>query len=87
MSIFKNKINKELIYPGNHYQVAFWTRKWGITIDQLNEAIIETGSIKPPEIKNYLIEKGILFSISKLINHFIIRALIFLNIKHEKILL
>jgi hypothetical protein len=52
----------QLIYPGDREQVYFWTKKWRVTDGQLNEAIIETGSIQVKVIKNYLAEKGLVFS-------------------------
>jgi hypothetical protein len=58
----KDMNNIDQIYPGESEQVNYWTRKWGITRVQLNEAILETGSIRVNEIKNYL--KGKRFPIS-----------------------
>ena len=55
------------IYPGETEQVSFWTKKWGITSAQLNEAILETGSVRVNEIKSYLIAKGFVFSFSTLL--------------------
>ncbi len=68
MILFKTD-KHELIYPENSNQVCFWTKKWGITVKQLNDAIIETGSINVSEIKKYLTNKGILFSIQGLIKY------------------
>lgn len=55
------------IYPGEIAQVNYWTKKWGITRIELNEAILQTGSIKVEEIKKYLLHKRDYFSISGLI--------------------
>lgn len=59
---------EQFICPGELEEVTFWTKKWGITVDQLNDAIIETGSINIKELKEHLIQKGVLFSFSKIIN-------------------
>ena len=55
------------IYPGEKDQVNFWTKKWGVTADQLNEAILQTGSIRVNEIRNYFVNKGVLFSFSNFV--------------------
>ena len=62
MILFKLHPPINQIYPGDREQVQYWTRKWGITKEQLNEAIIETGSISSERIKNHLVSKGIIFS-------------------------
>lgn len=67
MRLYMTHRNNEVIYPGDRDQVYFWTRKWGISGDQLNEAIIETGSIRIRDIKKYLIRKGFIFSIFHLL--------------------
>jgi hypothetical protein len=54
--------NDVLLFPWERGQVKFWTEKWGITKEQLNEAIVQTGSIRISEIRKYLIRKGTLFS-------------------------
>lgn len=38
------------------------TCKWGITSAELNEAILETGSLDEKQIRKFLLKKGILFS-------------------------
>lgn len=38
--------------------VDYWTKKWGVNSQQINSAIIETGSINLHEIKNVLKQKG-----------------------------
>lgn len=59
----------DLIYPGELEQVNYWTRKWGISRVQLNEAIIETGSIRVNEIKKYLKGKKIPMSYNGFIHY------------------
>ena len=63
--------HKEIfIYPGEKEQVKFWTKKWGVSVDQLYEAILQTGSVNVREIRGYLVNKGWLFSFSHLLNYF-----------------
>ncbi len=57
------------IYPGERDLVNFWTAKWGVSKEQLHEAIIETGSIDTRKIKTYLINKGFVFSFFGVINY------------------
>lgn len=59
-----NLHKNQIIYPCENKQVNFWAKKWGVKADQLNEAIIQTGSIKRKVIKSYLEKKGFIFSIS-----------------------
>lgn len=67
MRLFKTDRRNQLIYPGDRDLVYFWIKKWGVTDAQLNDAIIETGSIQAGELRKYLIEKGIIFSVSSII--------------------
>lgn len=56
-----------IIYPGEAAQVKYWTRRWGISRAELHEAILETGSLRVAEIKNYLKKKQFSFSLSGLL--------------------
>jgi hypothetical protein len=62
MNLFGTK--EEILYPGDREQVFLWTKKWGISDEQLTEAIIETGSVHTRVIREYLVRKGSLFSIA-----------------------
>lgn len=65
------KMNKKTkIYPYDIDHVIFWTKKWGIKNNQLNEAIIATGSLEASVIKNYLIKNGVIVSVSGLLSNF-----------------
>jgi hypothetical protein len=57
---------KEFIYPCESKDMKFWSRKWGISPNQLNEAILQTGSIKRKVLRKYLEKKGVLFSFAGL---------------------
>lgn len=61
--ILFNPYKNEVIYSEEGDYILFWTKKWGVTVQQLNDAIIETGSINVLDLKNYLTKKGFLFSI------------------------
>ncbi|MCE3226401.1 MAG: hypothetical protein K0S32_952 [Bacteroidetes bacterium] len=61
-----NLHQKEFIYPCENKDMKFWTRKWGISNNQLNDAIIQTGSIRSKVIRKYLEQKGVLFSFAGL---------------------
>lgn len=52
------------IQPGEDSQEEYWIKKLGITKAQLHEAILETGSLRVQEIKNYLKKKKLPFSFS-----------------------
>ena len=67
MQLFKTDQKEQLIYPGDKDLVYFWIKKWGVTDAQLNDAIIETGSIQAGEIRKYLVAKGLIFSVSSVI--------------------
>ncbi len=43
-----------LIHPEDSSNLLYWTKKWGVTIRQLNDAILYTGSVSPARIKEYL---------------------------------
>jgi hypothetical protein len=57
-------MKEQIIYPGETAKVNYWLKRWGITMDELNEAILETGSLKRKELKNYLKRKKIPLSLS-----------------------
>ncbi|MCW3086201.1 MAG: hypothetical protein JWP12_3567 [Bacteroidetes bacterium] len=54
------------IYPWEQDQVNYLTKKWKISSHDLNEAILETGSINREVIKKYLVQKGAILSLRKL---------------------
>ena len=55
------------IYPYRNDQVTFWAKKWGIKNVEINEAIISTGSLRTSVIKNYLVKKGSVVSLSGIV--------------------
>jgi hypothetical protein len=59
--------NKEVIDFYNDSNVVFWTRKLNITSQQLNEAILNTGSLYIADIKKYLDAGKTVFSFADLL--------------------
>lgn len=51
-----------IIYPGETLQMAYWTKRWGVSSAQLHEAILETGSLRVKEIREYLLNKKVTFT-------------------------
>ena len=50
---FFNQHPKEL-HPESMADLQFWSKKWGITVRQLNEAIVDTGSTNISFLKSHL---------------------------------
>lgn len=57
MNFFIQK-NTEL-HPESIVELQYWSKKWGITIRQLNEAIVDTGSTNIPYLKAHLKKNNI----------------------------
>ena len=68
MNYFTSK--RSVIHPEDQDDVAYWTRKWGVNTKQINDAILETGSIRLQDIKTVLIKKGSLGSVSLWLHKF-----------------
>ncbi|PBQ32868.1 hypothetical protein CNR22_14160 [Sphingobacteriaceae bacterium] len=58
------------IHPEDQNDLAYWTRKWGVNVRQINDAILETGSLRLDDIRNVLIKKGSLGSVSLWLHKF-----------------
>lgn len=43
-----------LIHPEDNNNIHYWSKKWGVSTRQLNDAILYTGSLNPHRIKDYL---------------------------------
>ena len=63
---FYNLNKTTVIYPWEQDQVNHLTKKWRISALDLNQAILETGSINRRVIKNYLVQKGVILSLRRL---------------------
>lgn len=55
----KEFIEKSDVDPNEKWERDYWTDKWGITDEQLSEAIEKTGGTNVREIEKYLINKKI----------------------------
>ncbi len=42
------------IHPEDLSNLNYWSKKWGVTSRQLTDAILNTGSIRTTELKEYL---------------------------------
>lgn len=42
------------IHPEDASNISYWTKKWGISIRQLNDAILDTGSVNISDIRHHL---------------------------------
>jgi len=61
MSYFSKRL---VIHPEDNNDLAYWTKKWGVNVRQINDAILETGSINLQDIKTVLKKKGELATLS-----------------------
>ena len=48
------KPKNTIIHPEDTNNLVYWTRKWGVTIQQLNNAILDTGSVDLLQVKKHL---------------------------------
>jgi hypothetical protein len=48
------KAKDTLIHPEDTSNILYWTKKWGVTTRQLSDAILDTGSVNPTHVKEYL---------------------------------
>jgi len=54
---------RSLIHPEDQNDLAYWSRKWGVSARQIYDAILETGSTQMEDIRNVLRKKGTLKSL------------------------
>lgn len=59
---------RSIIHPEDKTDIVYWTKKWGVNVRQINDAILETGSINLIDIKNVLKKKGEILSFSFMIH-------------------
>jgi hypothetical protein len=57
MNFFSPK-NSEL-HPESIVELQYWSKKWGISVRQLNEAIVDTGSTNIQYLKMHLRKNNI----------------------------
>jgi hypothetical protein len=51
----------QFIHPEDFNNLRYWTRKWGVSLHQLNDAILYTGSLKADQIRTYLRKDSYLY--------------------------
>jgi hypothetical protein len=47
-----------LIHPEDSSDVRYWAKKWGVSARQIFDAIIDTGSLDPKQIRQVLRERN-----------------------------
>ncbi len=57
MKFFSHKITE--LHPESIVELQYWSNKWGISIRQLNEAIVDTGSTNISFLKAHLKKNNI----------------------------
>lgn len=65
------------IHPWDVDEMREWSKRFGISCAQLNDAILDTGSLRIRDIKHYLKEKGVLFSFKRLWQHMHLNAFLY----------
>ena len=66
--IMRSFSKRQVIHPGDKTDLLYWAKKWGVNVRQINDAILETGSINLIDIKNVLKKKGEIPSFSFMIH-------------------
>lgn len=69
MNYFTSK--RSVIHPEDQNDLAYWTRKWGVNVRQINDAILETGSVRLEDIRNVLRKKKALGNVAYWLHRFI----------------
>ena len=47
-----------LVIPGDNIIMVYWTKKWGVGAKEINDAILETGTLNAFRIENVLRRKN-----------------------------
>ena len=55
----KDYRDKSRINTSEPYEVQYWTKKWGISRQQLQGAVTATGSTSVKKVEEYLKKKGV----------------------------
>jgi hypothetical protein len=61
---------EELIITAEGSRISYWAKKWGLASRELNDAILETGSLRVAELRNYFRAKCELLSVQGLLKYF-----------------
>ncbi|MFL5753370.1 MAG: hypothetical protein ACJ76F_08185 [Bacteroidia bacterium] len=57
-------MKNRIIHPEHEHELSYWAGKWGISVRQLELAIIDTGQVNAKFLKDHLRDRGLLFSFS-----------------------
>jgi hypothetical protein len=52
-------MKNQFIHPEEPQDLDYWASKWGITVNQLRNAIIDTGCVNALLLHSYLRQKGV----------------------------
>jgi hypothetical protein len=47
-----------VLHPEDNRDLAYWTRKWGVNVKQIDNAILESGSVRLADIEHTLRKNG-----------------------------
>ncbi len=50
------------IHPEDNNNLNYWSKKWGVSSRQLTDAILDTGSIRTSDVKDYLRKRVYFYS-------------------------
>lgn len=53
-------LKKALEQPGEYQEAEYWAQEWGVSLEQLNDAILHTGTLDIRALREYLEAKGII---------------------------
>lgn len=63
--------NDNMVHPEDSSNMQYWTKKWDISLGELSDAILNTGSLQAPELTAYLRRHMMRPSLwHSLLNHF-----------------
>ena len=53
--------DSKFVHPEDFINLRYWTKRWGVSLHELNDAILYTGSLNTNEIKTYLRKDSFLY--------------------------
>lgn len=71
MNLFSKRL---VLHPENGQELAYWTKKWGVNVRQIDEAILESGSIQLKDIRSTLAKKGYVDKLNYMLHHWILKV-------------
>ncbi|HOZ86229.1 MAG TPA: hypothetical protein PL029_00660 [Bacteroidia bacterium] len=67
------RVQQNIVHPEDNNNVNYWTKKWGVSIRQFNDAILDTGSLNPVRLKEHLKKNNwyhsFIFGLNKLLRN------------------